>query len=378
MIKIITLISAMILLVACGQEDKQAQLKELESQRDALTARIDTLRLQIAHESGDIFSGKITYIKIQKLQRGEFRHYIKVQGTVESDNNILIPAQTSGIVKKITVMEGEKVRTGQVLAELDGAIYERNISEIKTNLELAQTIFERQERLWKKNIGSEVQYLQAKANKESLEKRLATVEEQYRLTKIISPINGNVDQIMIKEGEAAAAGFGTIRVVEASNLKISTLLSENYLDQVRVGDTVEVSIPTINKSIKTTVRAVSQVIDSKNRYFPIEINVPLNMPEIKPNMLVVLSINNYTNKNALAVPINAAQKSGEGIFLFTAKKNDVSRDIWQVSKRTVEPGIASGKRIEIKKGLDAGEFVVVFGFQDLADGQRVKISSASE
>jgi len=376
--KTITLISTIIWLVACGQEDKQAQIKELEYQRDALIARIETLRVQIAKESGDIISGKIAYIKVQQLQQGEFRHYIKVQGTVESDNNILIPSQASGIVEKIFVMEGEKVRRGKVLAELDGAIYERNISEIKTNLELAQTIFERQERLWNKNIGSEVQYLQAKANKESLEKRLATVKEQYRLTKIISPINGNVDQILIKEGEAAAAGFGTIRVVEVTNLKISALLSENYIDQVQAGDTVEVSIPTISKSVKSTIRAVSQVIDSKNRNFPIEINAPPNMPEIKPNMLVVLNINNYTNKKALAVPINAAQKSGEGIFLFTAKKIDAERDIWQVSKRVVEQGVPSGKRIEIKKGLNAGEFVVVFGFQDLADGQRVKISPVND
>ncbi len=376
--KTIALISTIIWLVACGQEDKQAQIKELESQRDALTARIETLRVQIANENGDIFSGKIAYIKIQQLHRGEFRHYIKVQGTVESDNNILIPSQASGIVKKIVVMEGEKVRKGQVLAELDGAIYERNISEIKTNLELAQTIFERQERLWNKNIGSEVQYLQAKANKESLENRLATVEEQYRLTKIISPINGNVDQIKIKEGEAAAAGFGAIRVVEVTNLKISALLSENYIDQVHVGDTVEVNLPTISKSVKSTIRAVSQVIDSKNRNFPIEINVPKNMPEIKPNMLVALNINNYTNKKALAVPINAVQKSGEGTFLFTAKKNGVNSDFWQVSKRVVEQGVPSGKRIEIKKGLNAGEFIVVFGFQDLADGQRVKISPVNE
>ena len=131
-----------------------------------------------------------------------------------------MPSQTSGVVKKIYVNEGDVVSAGQLLAELDGAVYERNIAELENSLQLATTIFERQQRLWDKKIGSEIQYLQAKNNKEGLEKKLATVREQYRMTKITAPISGTVDEVVIKEGEAAAAGFGAVRIVQLSALKI--------------------------------------------------------------------------------------------------------------------------------------------------------------
>ena len=148
-------------------------------------------------------SEKLMYVAVSEVKPDVFQHFIKVQGTVESDNNILIPAQSSGVVKKIHVRDGDNVRQGQLLAELDGAILERGIAELEHGLELASTIFERQGRLWKKNIGSEIEYLTAKNNKEGLEKKLETLQEQYNLTKIHAPISGTVDDVLIKEGEMA-------------------------------------------------------------------------------------------------------------------------------------------------------------------------------
>ncbi len=167
--KILYFILPVMLLAACGGNDKQAQLKELESQRDALNKQIAELRAELNSENGDAGNGKAAWVRLEQLRPSRFDHTIQVQGTVESDNNILIPAQSGGVVKKIYVSEGQKVQKGQVLAALDGAIYERSIAELKTNLELVTTIFERQQRLWDKKIGSEVQYLQAKTNKDALE-----------------------------------------------------------------------------------------------------------------------------------------------------------------------------------------------------------------
>lgn len=364
-----------ILMITCGSEDKQAHLRELEAKRDALTEEIEQFKQEIAQESGGQLEGKTACVDIAKVEPGIFKHYIKVQGTVESDNNIFIPPQASGIVKKIYVREGDKVLKGQLLVELDGAIYESTIAELETNLELARTIFERQERLWKKKIGSEIQYLQAKTNKESLEKRLATVTEQYQLTKISAPISGTIDEVHIKVGEAATAGFGAIRIVQLSELKIEAALSENYISQVKKRDTVQVHIPVLGRSFYQTIDAVSQVIDPKNRTFNIELKIPKSEPAIKPNMLAVLTINDYSNPVALTVPVNIVQRTVSRKFLFVASEHpEFSGERLVVAKRFVKTGKYYNDRVEIMEGLNPGEKVVVLGFQDLADGQTVMVS----
>lgn len=365
-------------MVSCGSNDLEVKLRELESQRDDLSAQIEELKNEIAQNNGKSEHVKISYVKLQKVKPELFQHFIKIQGTIESDNNILIPPQSAGIVKKIYVEQGDKVTKGKLLAELDGAIYESNIQELKTSLELAKTVFERQDRLWKKKIGSEVQYLQAKAAKEGLEQRLASVNEQYKLTKITSPISGTIDQIVIKEGEMASPQFGAIRVVQLSDLKIKAFLSENYISVLKVGDLVDVNIPVLKKNLKLKIDAVSQVIDPKNRTINIEVIIPKSEPDIKPNMLAVLTINDYENPKALTVPLDVVQKTGENMFLFIAKEQkesslNSSGKNWSVEKRFVEPGRYYNEKIEIKTGLNVNEHVVVFGFQDLADAQTVQL-----
>jgi len=367
-----------ILFTACGQDDKLAELKQLEARRDALDTQISALRAEISGSESANPEAAYPTVILAKLEPRPFIHSLKIQGTIESDNNILIPARASGIIKKIYVKQGDQVQAGHLLAELDGIIFEKNIEELSINLELASTVFEKQKRLWEKEIGSEIQYLQAKTNKEGLEKKLATIREQYELTKIKSPITGTVDEVLIRENEGTAAGFGTIRVVNFNNLKITAQVSEANIGQLKKGDPVEVEIPVIGKVFQATIKSLSQVIDASNRTFPIEISVPVAAGEIRPNMLSVLNIHNYTNVQALAVPINTVQRTENFNFLFLAKAADTTGDLWKVERREVTTGLDDGRRVEIIRGLSAGEFVVTAGFQDLADGQLVKVQISSE
>lgn len=365
-----------ILTISCSSGNKQAQIAKLEAQRDALTEEIEQLKQSIFQENGEIEDEKIKYVEIIQIEPRIFKHYIKVQGIIESNNNIFTPPQASGIVKKIYVQKGEKVLKGQLLAELDGSIYESTIMELETNMELATTIFERQERLWNKKIGSEIQYLQAKTNKESLGKRLITVNEQYKLTKIFAPISGTVDEVNIKVGEAATAGMGAIRIVQLSDLKITAVLSENYISQVKKKDSVHVHIPVLDKSLNMTIKAVSQVIDPENRTFNIELKIPENKFSIKPNMLAVLTINDYTNPAAITVPVNIIQRTSNKQFIFvTNEDSEFSGEKFEVEMRYVKTGKYYDNLVEITEGLTAGEIVVFFGFQDLADGQIVMVSN---
>lgn len=360
------------MLVSCTPPNDQAQLRRLELQRDQLNQKIDALKAEIAAGSGGISQPEtVLTVSTAEVTRNSFQHFIQVQGAVESDNNILVAPQSSGLVKKIHVSTGDRVSRGQLLAELDGSILESSIAEVESGLSLASTVFERQKRLWDKNIGSEIEFLQAKNTKEGLEKRLATLREQLKMTKVYAPIDGIVDEVLLKEGEMAMAGMGAMRVVQLSNLKIEVDLSENYISRIKRNDPVKVSIPVIGKELELSVDAVSQVIDPDNRTFQIEIKIPRAAEGIKPNMLAVLTINDYTNPEALVVPINVVQETEMERFLFVAEK--LNGD-WIARKRIVSTGQTQDDMVEILSGLEAGEYVVTLGFQNLADGQKLAVA----
>ena len=374
--KYLALIGMGLIFVACGPSSEEAQLARLEGQRDALTEEIEILKQEIAQKSSPgVKQEKLMNVKISQVEKGRFQHFIQVQGTVESDHNVLLASQSSGIVKKIHVNAGNKVTKGQLLAELDGSILESSIAEVENGLKLAETIFERQQRLWDKNIGSELEFLQAKNNKVGMEKRLATLKEQYKMTKIFSPLSGTVDEILIKEGEMAVAGMGAVRVVQLSNLKIKVDLSEVYISRIKINDFVHVKIPATGREFDLSVDAVSQVIDPENRTFQIEMKVPQSEVGIKPNMLSVLTINDYTNDEALIVPLNIVQETGQEQFIFVAEQ--INGD-WIARRRTIKTGNSYIDRAEISSGLQEGEYVVTFGYQNLGDGQKLAVVSGSK
>jgi RND family efflux transporter MFP subunit len=365
------LLGVVSILVACGPRSEEAQLAQLERKREALTERIENLKQEIAQKKAPGAKRERTMnVRISRVEKGVFQHFIQVQGTVESDNNVLVAPQSSGIVKKIHVQAGYRVAKGQLLAELDGSILESSIAEVEIGLKLAVTIFERQQRLWDKNIGSEIEFLQAKNNKEGLEKRLATLEEQYKMMKIFSPLSGTVDEVLIKEGEMAAAGIGAVRVVQLSNLKINVDLSEVYISQINKNDLVRVRIPVLGREFELRVDAVSQVIDPNNRTFQVEMKIPKTETGIKPNMLAVLTINDYTNREALKVPLNIVQETGTEQFIFVAVQKS---EKWIARRRSVQTGKSYNNWIEVLSGLQEGEHVVTFGYQNLADGQNLAV-----
>jgi membrane fusion protein (multidrug efflux system) len=371
------LIAALIVLItaACRPGGNPSELARLEAQRDALTAKIEALKARIAagRESAPARPEVVAPVEIAAVEPAVFRHYFTVQGTVQSDNNILVPPLSPGLVTKITVKAGDRVVAGQLLAELDSAVLRSSIAEVELSLGLARTLYEKRERLWAKKIGSEIEYLQAKTNKEGLEKRLATLQEQLKLTRIAAPIDGTVDEVRIKEGEMAAAGMGAFRLVELSRLKITAELAENFIARVRQGDPVAVAIPVLGRTFDSRVSAVSQVIDSANRTFKVEVAVTGAAGPVKPNMLAVVTINDYTNPSALVVPANLVQQTGAEKFLFAAVQENGR---WTARRRVVRTGETYADRVEILEGLAAGDRVVTFGFQKIADGQPLSVAES--
>lgn len=363
----------MSLFFACGSGggDNAAKLQDLKKQRDALNVQISTLEKEIVAQGGAADAGiKIPTVIAQKMEADTFEHFIEIRGSVESDNNIFVPALRPYVVKKILVREGDQVSKGQLMAELDNESITQTIREIKNGLELATTLFERQQNLWDKKIGTEVQYLQAKTGKEDLEIKLKTAENELEKTRIYSPINGVVDYVALKEGEAAAPNVGAIRVSNPSSQKVVAKVSENYITNIRRGDKVNVYLPIIDQTIQAKVTAVAQVIDPNNRTIDIEVKLP-DDDRINPNMLAIITLNDYSNPQAYILPINAVQRSEKRNYVFVAQKEG---DNWIAGLKDVITGRFSHDKIEIIEGLKTGEVVITFGYNNISVGDPVKLN----
>ena len=359
-----------LLVASCGAStDKRAELSDLKKQRGELNEKIAILEAEMKKEAGPAIEHATT-VTVEQFKGDMFKHYIEVQGLVESDNNILIPVQSPGVVRDIYVEEGDVVKKGQVLAQIDPDLIKRGIEELSASLDLAKTVCERQDRLWEQKIGSEVQYLQARTQKISLEKKMLSLVKQLEMTKIIAPIDGTVDKIILKKGEMAGAGMGAIRVVNISDLKITAALSEAYVNDVNKGDVVSIRIPSLGTKSSEKIISVAKVIDPKNRTFGFEVKAPV-VKNLKPNMLTVLSVNDYTKEKAIVVPMNILQNTGKEYFVFKAVNKDGK---WYAEKTFVKPGKYYNNMIELVEGVNEGDYLVTFGFQQISNGSLLKIS----
>lgn len=366
------IVISLAVLASCGNPSGENQIQKLEAEKARLQEKIQKIDKKIAElQSGETDSVNVKEIAVitEPVQSGHFTDYIKVQGDVTSDNNIQVPAEYNGIIRKIHVEEGSRVNKGDLLAVIDSEVLNKQKAELETSLELARTTYERQKRLWDKKIGSEMQFLQAKNQKESLEKKLETLNEQLKSTRITAPISGSIDKVFIKKGEIIQMGLPAFRIVQLSNLKIEAELSEKYVDQVSKGDSVKVQFPATGKAFTSEVDAVSQVIDPDNRTFTVEVNIPRDI-KVKPNMIGEMKIINYVSDSSLTVPMNIIQKNEKGRFVFVAKEQDGG---WIAERRVVEVNRYNTTHAEISSGIKEGEQLIVDGYQNISDTQPVRI-----
>lgn len=356
-------IPALLLLAACSHKpkDKAAELADLKKQQADINAKITALQAQITTTD----SAKTTEVGVVTVKAGTFTNYVDLQGKIDAEENVTAYPQAQGIITAINVNVGQHVSKGQTLAQLDNSVLKQNILQIETQVGLARTLFQRQKNLWDQKIGTEVQYLQAQANLQSAEKQLAAVRQQADMYRIKSPINGTVDQMDLKLGQAAMPGTTGIRIVNADLLKIKADVPESYAGKVNTGNTVKVMIPDANDSLVTKITFAAKVIDPVSRSFPIEVKLP-SRKTLRPNMTAVLKIADYLNNSVITVPIKAIQTSEAGAYVYV-NENGVAK------RKTVKQGATSAGQSEILSGLTSGDQVVVEGASDIEEGDKLKV-----
>lgn len=348
--------------------DKKAQLEKLKNDQAALTKQIQQLEAELAKEDPAAVSSKAKEVSVTEILPRKFDHYVQTQGLVESEENIQVSAKSMGVVTHVFVKEGEMVTRGQTLGQIDNSLIVRGIDEVKGSLELAKTFYERQKNLWDQKIGTEVQFLQAKNNKENLEKRLASLNEQNEMSKIKSPISGVVDEVQLKVGQNIAPGMPAVRVVNNSDLTVKANISEAYSTDVKKGNRVVVSFPDLKKDFQTKVSFAGRNINPLSRTFAIEVDLP-SSSELRPSMTAVIKVMYQSFNDAMIVPVNVVQNVNGEKVVYIAKEEG-NRMV--AHKKVVKVIGVFGGEAHLE-GIQAGDKVITFGFQGLNDGEFVKI-----
>ncbi|GAB4135548.1 MAG: efflux RND transporter periplasmic adaptor subunit [Raineya sp.] len=352
-------------MVACsGETDKKAQLEALKSQKKEIEAKIAQLEKELGTSTKLM---KAKNVVVTALQTGNFSNYIEIQGKVESDRIINVGAQVPGVIQAVYVRRGDFVGAGQVVAQIDGSLIAKNMAPLKTQIELARSIYEKQKSLWEQKVGTEVAYLQAKTTLEGLEQQLAALQEQYTKTRVIASMAGVVEEVYMKVGEMANPGMPGIKIVNASDLRAVADVPEVYASQIKSGSEVLVHFPDLKKEIKGRVVFTAQTINNITRSFRVEVAIPYDK-DLKPNMIATLKVQNYQQAGAIIVPINVIQNGTDGSYVMVAIEENGQK---VARRRKIEVGQIYNRSAEIKSGLQAGDKVITTGYQDLNEGDLI-------
>jgi membrane fusion protein (multidrug efflux system) len=367
------LIASSLLLASCGGGDKDpsAQLAKLKADQAATQAKIAELEAKTGSAKTAEANAAVP-VSVIKVAPQNFAGYLEVQGRVDFDQNATVGSRAAGTLTSVRVQRGDRVGKGQILATVDASILDANIAELRTRMELAKTVYDKQAGLWKQQIGTEVQYLQAKNNYEALQRNLSTLNQQKALYNVVAPYAGVVDNVLPKLGETVAPGAPVVQLNSGQGGKVLADVSEAYAGSIKAGDKALVTLPDMGKEeIESTVRTVSRTISATSRTFTVELRLPGNVAsKLRPNMVATVRIKNYGNASATVLPVDLIQHDEENAYVLIVSQ-DKGKAV--VQKRVIKTGQTYNGKQEVLSGLKTGDEVISAGYQNLNEGQTVKI-----
>jgi RND family efflux transporter MFP subunit len=370
------IIAVLAILVSCspgGTDNKKAEIERYKKKVSNYTQKIAALERELGEEAAPLKPESSLVVEVKQLSSEKFSRHFEVTGYMEAVQDAYISPEINGQIDNILVKRGARVRKGKLLIKLNTDVTEKSIEEVKTNLELATRLYEKQEELWEQNIGSEIQYLEVKNGKESLEARLATLERQLEMAQVRAPFNGIVDDIMVRQGEIAAPGMQLVRLVNLGTMRVSAQVSEAYLNSVKENDMVELRFSSYpDMMLKSGINRLGEVIDQVTRTFTLEVILDNKDERLKPNMLTTVRITDYSENNALVVPTIILKEDFKGTFLFLSIAEG-EKNIAQ--KVYVQRGITVQDQTMILNGINPGDKVIIKGYNLVSDGTPLKVNN---
>ena len=381
------LLLCILLFIQCGSSDKQTtaeiiaskDLAAIQTKKAEVVKSMNTLKQEL--ESLNKVIGQLDneqkFLLVTSIETkvAPYDHFVSFQGTLETDKNIVMYPEIPGLLKSINVVEGQRVKKGDVLAVISDSGLVDQLQQLEIQLALAKTTYERQNRLWEQKIGSEMQFLQAKTQYLSLEKSIAQMKDQVAKTTITAPFDGIVDHLLADVGSSLAPGMTpVVRVINLDEMKVSAEIPEIHLNNIKKAAKVAVNIPVLNKTLPAEINAVGNFINPNNRSFRVEIGLENSTGDLKPNMTVLLNINDYKNEAAILVPSkNILEDQAGAKYVYTLEAVPGQEGMYKAIKTFVKTGKNSDNKTEILEGLSAGDQIVEDGIRLVKDQQLVKI-----
>ncbi|MGJ8744099.1 efflux RND transporter periplasmic adaptor subunit [Polaribacter sp.] len=385
--KIYSLLVIALVLSSCGEQKPTSvaaiisagDLKELTAKKKEITAKLEAINIDLEALNAAISEKdsvkKLPLITTIKAKEEVFKHFLEIQGNVKTKQNILIYPETAGILKTIFVKEGQKVSKGQLLATIDDGGLSNQVAQLEATTQLAKTTFERQNRLWDQKIGSEIQFLQAKANYVAQNNSLKQLKSQLAKSSIKAPFSGVIDDVIKESGSVVAPGMGSeiFRIVNLNNMYVEAEVPERYITSVQKNKEVKVEFPVLNTTINSTIRQVGSFINPNNRSFKIEVPVANKSGNIKPNLTAKLQINDYTNESSILIPQSIISENANGEqFVYIIKNKTINNEA-TAERHVIKTGKTQGNFIEILSDFPIGTEIIEEGARSVNNGQSVKV-----
>lgn len=366
---------AAFMLTACG--GPKDGLTVLQEKRDSLKtvstevqAQLRELEVQI-EQMDSTKKERIVHVTSMQLHPKRFAHYFVVQGVVEADHNAQLYPEAAGKILSINVKEGDRVTKGQTLMVMDSKVVANNMEEVKSRLELAETIYNKQKALWEKEIGSEIQYLEAKNNYQSLKQSLETLQAQKAMYTIMAPFSGVIDEVVPKVGEMANPAMPAFRLINMDDVYIKADVTEGYLGKIKAGDSVQVRFPSMGKDVWSSIERIGSFINPNNRTFKIRVNLKGSGIELRPNMLGEVKIRDYAADSAVVIPSRLIQMTPSGEeFLYSI---DNSGEQTSAQKVMIKTGVSYMNETEVVTGLSGSEVLIDKGARSIKEGDAIAI-----
>lgn len=384
--KIYTLFAITMLLASCGGKKEQSvqdvmssnDLVKLHEKKALLEDKVQALSEDIKLLNDKISeldtNKKVPLITVLTAEKGAFDHYLELQGSVQTKQNVLIYPEMPGQLVRIYVKEGQYVKKGQILAKIDDGGLSNQLAQVQAQAALAETTYKRQKRLWEQKIGSEIQFLQTKTNYEAQTNAVSQLKRQLAKSTITAPFSGVIDDVMKEQGTVVAPGMGSevFRIVNLKDMYIETDVPESYITAVKRGKKVEVEFPILGEKMTSQIRQAGNFINPANRTFKVEVGVPNKEGKIKPNLTAKLKINDYSNENAILIPQSIISENASGEqYIFIVE--NVNGDVGEAKQTIIKTGKTQGDVIEVLSGVENGTKIIVEGARSVKNGQEVKI-----
>ena len=371
-------------LISCSSKENTVEsiiaskdIKNIREKKKSLTAEQQSIIAEIKQLDAAIEkiapNKKIPLVTAFAVKDTLFNHFIELQGSLQTKQNLVLTPEFSGILSQVYIKEGQYVKKGQILAKIDDGGLSSQIAQLEIQTQLSKTTFERQERLWNQKIGSEIQYLQAKTNYQAQQKAVDQLKTTLSKTVITAPFSGTIDDIITEKGSVVVPGVSQIlRIVNLDKMYVEVDVPERYITNIVKGADTQVQIPVIGKSYPAKVNQTSSYINPVNRTYTVDISVPNKEKQIKPKLTARIKINDYQNEKAILIPQNLISENAEGIqYVYTIGKNKKNETI--AVQKTIETGKSQNSLIEVLKGITSGDLLIQEGARSVKNEQPIQV-----